>query len=245
MHTLKTWDVGFDAPIKGAFFGTLAVGRSVPEGAKNGRFCMDVLDRHDTKLVTPYQTHTSTCHFVDDMTNYDCEVMGEADALVTDRAGFAIGVVTADCVPVLFSGARGDGSILVGAAHAGARGALGGVLQNTVAMMRDRGAINIEASIGPCIQKQSYQVGLEFKQEFESLNPNTALFFSKDKTEDGKYLFDVSGYVKDILMAVSVPYVSIDVDTYTSPHCFSYRRATHRGEDVYGRLQLSAIMISA
>lgn len=242
MNNIKKWDTGFEKPIKGLFFGAIDVGRHIPDSTINRVQCMELLGSSQPNLVTPYQTHTNKCHYVLRDADYKYDNEGEADALVTDQSGFAIGIVTADCVPVLFSGHKKDRSPIIGAAHAGARGALKGIVQNTIMMMRDHGATSINAAIGPCIHQESYQVGLEFKDEFVETDPSTFPYFKADI--EGKYLFDVQGYVMQILESMNVPYASIDIDTYTSPDCFSYRRATHLGEDTYGR-QLSAIMIGA
>ncbi len=241
MTHVKTWGAGFEVPIKAKFFGAIDVGRNIPNSDINRKICMDILDDIMPELVTPYQMHTSNCHFISTANGYDYDNDGEADALVTDKAGFAIGVVTADCVPILFSGVKKDDTPIIGAAHAGARGALKGIVQNTVAMMREHDAVAIKAAIGPCIQQKSYQVGAEFMDEFVDSDPATYPYFKND-IENGKYLFDVQGYVMQILESLNVVYASVDVDTYTSPDCFSYRRATHQSENTYGR-QLSAIMI--
>lgn len=160
----------------------------------------------------------------------------EADALVTDRPGLLIGVVTADCAPVLLAD-RGAG--VVAAAHAGWRGAVAGVLENTLAAMEALGAkrTRIVAAIGPTIAQASYEVDAALRDRF----PTTAhRFFHPGRPE--RWQFDLPGFVADRLSAVGVVAVeTLAEDTYAQPgRFFSFRRASHRGEPTGGR-QISVI----
>lgn len=160
----------------------------------------------------------------------------EADALVTDRRGLLIGIVTADCAPVLLADRA---SPVVGAAHAGWRGAVGGVLENTLAAMEALGARRdrIVAAIGPTIAAASYEVDAALRDRFE---PVAHRFFSPGAPE--RWQFDLPGFVAERLREAGVAAVeTLAEDTYSQPErFFSFRRATHRGEPTGGR-QISVI----
>lgn len=189
-------------------------------------------------LVTLRQIHSGICHIVD-LRGGECE----GDGLATDQAGVAISVLTADCAPILFEGRKADGAPVIGAAHAGWGGALKGICEATIEKMVKLGALpeTIVAAIGPCIAVASYQVGPDFEKPFLAEHPEAFRFFRA--YPDGAH-FDLSSYVvwrleragaRRIVMAARDTY--INEDDY-----FSYRRATHRAEDQYGR-QVSAIAI--
>lgn len=236
--SVKTWDSGFKAPVKGLFFGNLNVSITVPEGVANRAALMDILAPGQNVTVnTPLQWHSKDAILLDTPRLPS----PEGDALVTDRPELPVGVVTADCAPVLFQGVKADGSPAIGAAHAGARGAARGIIASTVKAMRELGAENIEAVIGPCIHKDSYEVGTDFQDEIIAEDHAAYRFFTAKG--DDKFLFDLPAYVQNLLEREGVPHRLIAVDTYADPDCFSYRRATHEGAPDYGR-QLSAIMIS-
>ncbi|MDX2312921.1 MAG: peptidoglycan editing factor PgeF [Gammaproteobacteria bacterium] len=168
----------------------------------------------------------------------------KADALVTDVPGLVIGVLAADCVPVLFADTAGT---VVAAAHAGWKGALGGVVAATVAAMGEMGAPaeRIVACVGPCIQQQSYEVGAPMRQQFLDADAGNIKYF-EDAERSGHFMFDLSKYVTDRVEAAGVAGVErLPLDTYTlEQDFFSYRRATHRQESDYGR-QVSAIALSS
>jgi len=155
----------------------------------------------------------------------------EADALVTDRPGLLIGVVTADCAPVLLADAETG---VVGAAHAGWRGALSGVIENTVAAMEGLGARRerIAAAIGPTIAQASYEVDAAMRDRF----PHEAHRFFAPGAPD-RWQFDLPGFVHHRLTAAGIPAVeNLAEDTYAQEsRFFSFRRATHRGETTGGR----------
>lgn len=162
----------------------------------------------------------------------------EADALVTDRPGLVLAVVTADCAPVLLAdGAAG----VVGAAHAGWRGAQGGVIENTIAAMEALGARRerIRAAIGPCIAQANYEVDEALHRRFDV--SDTAFFRAG---RPGHWQFDLPAYVAARLAAAGACAIdTLGLDTYAdAPRFFSYRRATHRGEPTGGR-QVSAIAL--
>ena len=185
------------------------------------------------KLVTLHQIHSPdtvaiTAPFVDDARPH-------ADALVTDRPGLLLGILTADCVPVLFADASAG---VIGAAHAGWKGAISGVTDTALAAMEKLGAdrANIVAAIGPCIARSSYEVDAAFVRRFETEDPANERFFA-DGRRAGHAQFDIEAYVAHRLAAAGIGRViALGEDTYAQPErFFSFRRATHRGEAGYGR----------
>jgi YfiH family protein len=194
------------------------------------------------QLLTLKQVHSAECLYVEKP--WGEEHRPEADAMVTDRPGLGLGILTADCGPVLFYGQKSDGQPVVAAAHAGWSGALNGVLDNTVKAMRDCGAGNIRASVGPCIGPASYEVQNDFAEPFLRHDPESEHFF-KSARREGHLMFDLPGYIAWRLADCGVERVTISgQDTYASENdFFSYRRATHRKESDYGR-QISAIAIN-
>ena len=188
-------------------------------------------------LVTLHQVHSAdVVHVTGPLTERP-----RADAMVTATPGLALGVLTADCQPVLFADPRAQ---VIGAAHAGWRGALDGVLEATVAAMEDLGATrdDITAVIGPSISQAAYEVGPEFIDDFITGDPDNARFFANG--QDGRYHFDLPGFGLHRLRRAGVGHAE------WTRHCtyadaarfYSYRRATHAGEADYGRL-VSAIRL--
>jgi len=161
--------------------------------------------------------------------------------MVTDTPNLLLGILTADCAPVLFADRH---AVVVGAAHAGWRGALGGVTDATIEAMESLGSRrdNIRAAVGPCIAQSSYEVDDSFRDRFIEDEADNARFFVPGPS--GKPHFDLEAYVVHRLIAAGIGEVeALNLDTYSDDSRFySYRRATHRGEADYGR-QLSAIAI--
>jgi YfiH family protein len=188
-------------------------------------------------LATVYQVHSSEARYV--AAPWAREERPKADAMVTDRRGLLLGIVTADCAPVLFADERAG---IVGAAHAGWRGALGGVTDCAIAAMEEIGADRgrIAAAIGPCIALPSYEVDAAFRDGFTQADPANERFFII--AGSGNLHFDLPAYVRHRLLAAGIGEVeTIHLDTYCNDdRFFSYRRATHRCEGDYGR-QLSLI----
>ena len=157
-----------------------------------------------------------------------------ADAMVTNLPGLALGILTADCAPILFAD-RAAG--VIGAAHAGWKGAFGGVVEETVAAMERLGAsrTSIAAAVGPCIARRSYEVDETFARRFFEADPATERFFAEGRA--GHYQFDLEGYVLSRLGEAGLSRVeALGQDTYAQEEAFySYRRSTHRGEPTYGR----------
>ena len=188
-------------------------------------------------LVTLYQTHSADCVTV--RSPFEERLRPRADALVTDRPGLALGILTADCAPVLL--ADKDAGV-VGAAHAGWKGAIGGVTDATILAMEAVGAKRdrIAAAIGPCIARASYEVDDAFARRFEAHDPANERFFAEGR--DGHFQFDLEAYVAHRLASAGIGRVAmLGLDTYADEaRFFSFRRATHRGEPGYGR-QISII----
>ncbi|BAJ79865.1 MULTISPECIES: peptidoglycan editing factor PgeF [Acidiphilium] len=162
----------------------------------------------------------------------------EADAMVTDQPGLALGIITADCAPVLFSSADGR---IVGAAHAGWRGAAAGVLEQTAALMRRMGASKIVAAIGPCIHRESYEVGLDMRTAVLASGAESECFFSAGRP--GHWHFDLPGYCAARLAMVGIDAAILPHDTLSDETAFfSHRRRTLRGEGAGGH-QISIIMV--
>lgn len=182
-------------------------------------------------LVTVHQTHSAIALPVTGPLDQPVE----ADAMVTATRGIALGILTADCQPVLFADAK---SGVIGAAHAGWKGAQGGVLEATLNAMEDLGADrrNIHAAIGPCISQAAYEVGPEFFETFADDDPETRRFFANGKGD--RMLFDLPAYGLWRLRRADVGHAEwCGQCTYGAPDRFySYRRSVHAKDADYGRL---------
>lgn len=196
--------------------------------AENRRRAVDAV-LPGARLVTAYQVHSPNAVIVDEP--WDEHERPQADALVTAMPGLLLGIVTADCAPVLLADNQAG---VIGAAHAGWKGAHGGVIAATVNAMESIGAerSRIAAAIGPCIAQESYEVGANFPEAFDKTDRR---FFQSGK--EGHFQFDLSGYVASRLREAGIAMVEqLDCDTYADEgRFFSYRRATHRKEANYGR----------
>ncbi|TDQ82426.1 hypothetical protein A8950_2249 [Dongia mobilis] len=190
-----------------------------------------------TPLSTAYQVHGKNVLVVEEP--LDQNDRPQADGLVTRTPGINLGILTADCGPVLFADADAK---VVGACHAGWKGAVGGIIEATVAAMERLGARreNIVASLGPCIGRESYEVGTEFPQPFIAQDPGNARFFTVNACR--RFQFDLMGYIESRLLALGLAEIEVtghDTCALESDF-FSYRRKTKRGEPDYGR-QVSVI----
>jgi len=158
----------------------------------------------------------------------------KADAIVTRVDGLAIGITTADCGPILFVDPNAR---VIGAAHAGWKGALTGIVESTIDAMEKLGAERggIVAAIGPLIRQPSYEVGGEFVERFIEADADNAVFFIPS-SRDGHAMFDLAGFIRMRLENAGVLMIDdLGVDTYSDERCFSYRRSVHRKEPDYGR----------
>jgi polyphenol oxidase len=197
------------------------------------------LGTQEPRLLTVYQIHSADAVAATmPWTRGDAP---KADGMVTNVPGIALGMLAADCAPVLFADANAR---VVGSAHAGWKGALGGVVESVLALMETMGAkrSHIRAAIGPCISQASYEVGPEFRDRFiESGGENVGYFVPSARADH--WQFDLPGFVRSRVAAAGVEVDAVGACTYKDEKgLFSYRRATHRAEPEYGR-NLSAIML--
>ncbi len=201
----------------------------------------EILGAEPTRLLSLSQKHTATAVIA--TAPWEAGKMPDADAVVTATPGLAIGVLTADCAPVLFCDAEAG---VVGAAHAGWRGALSGIVEATVEAMTTLGASpeRIVAVIGPAISQKAYEVGADYVERFLAEESGSAAFFATDEGS-GEPHFDLPGYVGERLKRAGVGTISdLGLCTYCDEsRLFSYRRSQHHGEDDYGR-QISAILLT-
>jgi purine-nucleoside/S-methyl-5'-thioadenosine phosphorylase / adenosine deaminase len=191
------------------------------------------------RLVTVHQVHSPDALYA--AAPWPDDARPHADAIVTDRPGLALGIVTADCTPVLLADRQAG---VIAAAHAGWKGAYGGVIEATLALMEAHGAERgrIAAAVGPVIARKSYEVDDAFLRRFAEAEPANERFFTPGREDH--HQFDLEAYVLVRLAEAGVTRVeALGLDTYADPdRFFSYRRATHKGEPTYGR-QLSLIAL--
>jgi YfiH family protein len=209
--------------------------------AANRAACAARLDVAPENLLTVHQVHSPDVVRVD--APWPRDRAPRADAMVTRVPGIALGVLTADCAPILFADPEAR---VIGAAHAGWKGALGGVAEATVAAMEELGGARgrIVAAIGPAIGRHSYEVGVEFADRFLAADPGNAAYLFPAAAPDKRF-FDIKAYLAARLVACDLRDISVlPNDTCAEEYrFFSYRRATRRGEADYGR-QLSAIALA-
>ena len=210
-----------------------------PEAISGNRRLAIAALLQDAELATVHQVHSAEVVVADEA--WAQEARPRADAMVTDTPNLLLGILTADCAPVLFADHE---AVVVGAAHAGWRGALAGVTDATIEAMERLGARreHIHAAVGPCIAQPSYEVDQAFRARFLDADGDNERFFVAGPT--GRPHFDLEAYVIHRLITAGIDEVeALNLDTYAdADRFFSYRRSTHRGEADYGR-QLSAIAI--
>lgn len=190
------------------------------------------------RLFTPFQVHSAD---VATIMGEDVAERPRVDAYVSATPGIAIGVVTADCGPILFADPEAG---VIGAAHAGWRGAISGILENTIDAMERLGArrSRIVAALGPTISRENYEVGPEFLAQFVERDAAYARYFSESPAA-GRRMFDLPRFILDRLGSAGVRAEMVGHCTYAdAERYFSFRRTTHRGEPDYGR-QISAISL--
>jgi len=194
-----------------------------------------------THILMLNQIHSNQVIVVDSAEKiYDSKNQPKADSLVTNLPNIALAIVTADCAPILFYDEK---KRVIAAAHAGWRGAKSGVIKETILAMKNLGAKNITAQIGPMIQKNSYEISQEFFDDFLKEDQKNEIFFLATKPD--KYLFDLPSYIKNKIEKESVKIVKdLEIDTYENGEdFFSFRRSTHLNEKDCGR-NVSIIAIS-
>lgn len=208
--------------------------------ARNRALVMERLDLPADRLVTVHQIHGAEVAAVE--TPWAHPAAPKADGMVTNRPGIALGILTADCSPVLLADSKAR---VIGACHAGWKGAIGGVIEATVKRMVAMGARpgRIVAGVGPTIAQRSYEVGPEFPRPFLNADPANADFFAPSRRE-GHFMFDLVGFIARRVGACGIDLIHIfPGDTVAEEdRFFSYRRATLRGEPDYGR-QISVIAL--
>jgi polyphenol oxidase len=204
---------------------------------RNRAVVAESLGRGEADIVTAFQVHSAEAMIITAPFAHDDRP--KLDGLVTNVPGVVLGTLTADCCPVLFADPVAG---VVGAAHAGWKGALTGITDATILKMEELGAArgNIRAALGPTISQRTYEVGPEFRERF----PEEAMGYFTGSANDGRYMFDLPGYLSDRLLAFGVRDVfDTNLCTYTrDDEYFSYRRSVHAGEADYGR-QIAAIVL--
>jgi hypothetical protein len=240
-HGFFTREGGVSTGIFASLNCSIGSGDDVTKVAENRRRALAELGLAPDRLVTCYQIHSADVVVVE--APWKHEDRPRADAMVTRLKGVALGILTADCAPVLFADEEAG---IVAAAHAGWRGALTGVIAATVATMEREGAnrARIKAMVGPCIGFASYEVGPEFPAPFLAQNAENARFF-RAAPRERHHLFDLGGYVRSRLAAAGVAWVyTAGGDTAAEPaRFFSYRRTCLAGERQFGH-ELSAICLA-
>ncbi|MGL5167864.1 MAG: peptidoglycan editing factor PgeF [Afipia sp.] len=199
---------------------------------ENRRRMAEYLGVTPARFLTAFQIHSPDVAIA--TAPWDTASRPRADAMVTKVPGLALGVTAADCGPILFVDPQAR---VIGAAHSGWKGAIGGVLENTIAAMESLGASrgSIIVAIGPLIRQPSYEVGAEFVARFSETDKDNARFFVPSSRADHS-MFDLAGYIRQRLERAGILMIEdIGVDTYADERFFSYRRTTHRKEPDYGR----------
>ena len=209
--------------------------------AENRRRVANSLGFRSDQMFGVRQTHSANVVKIDSTSDSGIDARVDADALITNNSGCALAILTADCVPVLFAAPEMG---VIGAAHAGWRGAADGVLEATIAMMAKQGITpdQIEAVIGPAIRQASYQVGNDLRYTVLAAHGDADNFFDPDQDLNGKYRFDLPGFVESRLRKAGLVNVTdLGIDTYgESSGLFSHRHSTHVSLPDSGR-QISVI----
>ncbi len=241
-HAFFTREGGVSEGVYASLNGGLGSGDERARVIENRKRMAAALDVAPECFATVFQVHSPDAIVIDEP--WDEGTRPLADAMVTRRPGLAIAVSSADCGPLLFAD---EEARVIGAAHAGWKGALTGVIEATVAAMEGQGAkrARIRAALGPMISRAAYEVGPEFKARFLEADATHAKFFTPSP-RDGHTMFDLPAFIGERLRQAGVGGVDdLARCTYGDEALFfSYRRMTHRGETDYGR-HLSAIALKA
>jgi YfiH family protein len=231
-HAFFTREGGVSGGIYASLNGGIGSDDDAAHVVENRRRMAEHLGVAPTHFLTAFQIHSPDVAIA--TTPWDTESRPRADAMVTKTPGLAIGVTAADCGPILFVD---PAARVIGATHAGWKGAFGGVLENTIAAMEGLGAsrAGIIAAIGPLIRQPSYEVGAEFVMRFTEADKDNARFFAPSSRAEHA-MFDLAGYIRLRLERAGILMIDdTGVDTYADERFFSYRRTTHRKEPDYGR----------
>jgi hypothetical protein len=240
-HAFFTRSGGVSEGVYASLNGGVGSSDSPDKIAENRARMSAALGVHADRLLTAYQIHSPDVVVAKDPWAHNDRP--RADAIVTQVPRLAIGVSTADCGPLLLADSEAG---IVGAAHAGWRGALSGIVEATVAAMERLGAARtrIVAALGPSIRQPSYEVGAEFIDRFIAADAGNARYFTPS-ARDRHAMFDLSGYISQrVEQAGILQFEDLGLCTYQEPERFySYRRSTHTGEPDYGR-HINAIALS-
>jgi YfiH family protein len=231
-HAFFSREGGVSSGIYAGLNGGIGSNDDPADVAENRRRMAEQMGVAPTHFLTLFQIHSPDA--VAASTPWDAASRPRADAIVTRVEGLAIGVTAADCGPILFADPKAR---VIGAAHAGWKGALTGIVESTIDAMEKLGAQRggIVAAIGPLIRQRSYEVGCEFVERFLEADAENALFFVPS-TREGHSMFDLSGFIRMRLENAGLMMIDdIDSDTYSDERFYSYRRSVHRKEGDYGR----------
>lgn len=244
LHSVSHGFFGRAGGVSTSKYASLNTGRGSDDNPahveENRELVAQAIGTDGERLLSNHQIHST--NVVIAKTPWDKNTQPKADGIVTNVAGLAISALSADCAPILFADTKAD---VIGAAHAGWRGALAGVTDETIKAMVDLGAkrSNIVAAIGPCIGPQHFEVGPEFVSEFISDNPDNVKLFRKGESD--RSYFDIKAYLVRKLLAAGIGQAAALPDcTYAAPgEYFSYRHNCHNDIQDYGR-NISVIMIN-
>lgn len=231
-HAFFTREGGVSTGLYKSLNGGLGSNDDPAHVTENRRRMAQHLDVEPSHFLTAFQIHSPDVAVA--TKPWDNTSRPRVDAMVTSIPGIAIGVTAADCGPILFADPKAR---VIGAAHAGWKGAFSGVLENTISEMEKLGAArgNIIAAIGPLIRQKSYEVGAEFVTRFTQDRESDARFFAPS-SRAGHAMFDLAGYIRQRLERAGIRTIDdVQVDTYADDRFYSYRRTTHRKEADYGR----------
>ena len=240
-HAFFTRDGGTSGGIYTSLNGGIGSNDDAAHVAENRRRMAEAMGVAPANLLTVFQIHSPDVAVATGL--WDTASRPRADAIVTATEGLAIGVTAADCGPVLFVDPTAR---VIGAAHAGWKGALTGVLESTILAMEKLGAerTGIVAAIGPLIRQHSYEVGGEFVERFLDADAENGQFFIPSD-RNGHAMFDLAGFIRQRLENAGVLMIDdVGIDTYSDERFFSYRRSVHRKEPDYGR-HVHAIVLEA
>jgi len=231
-HAFFTREGGVSNGVYAALNGGLGSNDDPANVAENRRRMAEQVGVAPERFLSLHQIHSPDALVVE--RTWDDGPRPRGDAMVTRTAGLALGVSTADCGPILLVDPTAR---VIGAAHAGWKGALTGVLESTLDAMEGLGAdrAGVIAAIGPMIRQESYEVSSEFVQRFIEADTENTLFFLPS-TRDGHAMFDLAGYIRMRLENAGILMIDdLGIDTYSDERFFSYRRSVHRNEPDYGR----------
>jgi YfiH family protein len=231
-HAFFTRDGGVSGGIYGGLNGGLGSNDDPKHVAENRRRMAEQMGVAPDRLLSVHQVHSPDAVVANGP--WDGPARPRADAIVTRTEGIAVSVTAADCGPILLVDPNAR---VIGAAHAGWKGALTGILESTIETMEKLGAERggMVAAIGPLIRQHSYEVGGEFVERFIDTDADNAVFFVPS-TREGHSMFDLAGYIRMRLENAGVLMIDdLGVDTYSDERFYSYRRSVHRKEPDYGR----------